>query len=44
MMTTNTKYIALTDKNFETQVLESKQPVLVDFWRPGADRATPWLP
>ena len=32
MMTTNTKYIALTDKNFETQVLESKQPVLVDFW------------
>ena len=31
-MTTNTKYIALTDKNFETQVLESKQPVLVDFW------------
>ena len=32
MITTNTKYIALTDKNFQTQVLESKQPVLVDFW------------
>lgn len=26
------KYVTLTDQNFESEVLESSQPVLVDFW------------
>jgi thioredoxin 1 len=26
------KYITLTDKTFDSEVLESSQPVLVDFW------------
>lgn len=26
------KYITLTDANFSTEVLQSDQPVLVDFW------------
>ena len=28
------KYITVTDQNFSKEVLESKQPVLVDFWAP----------
>lgn len=28
----NTKYITLTQGNFQTEVLESTTPVLVDFW------------
>jgi len=35
-MTETNKYITLTDKNFQKEVLESKEPVLVDFcisWR-----------
>ena len=31
-MESKTKYIKLDDENFKTQVLESSQPVLVDFW------------
>ncbi len=31
-MSDNTKYVTLTDGNFETEVLNSDQPVLVDFW------------
>ena len=26
------KYVILTDTNFQEEVLENKQPVLVDFW------------
>ncbi len=29
----------LSDSDFETEVLQSTQPVLVDFWRRGAGRA-----
>jgi len=29
-----TDYLPLTEKNFHTQVLQSDQPVLVDFWAP----------
>ena len=29
----------VTDANFQAEVLESEQPVLVDFWAPGAGRA-----
>lgn len=32
IMAQNGKYITLTDDNFEAEVLESDQPVLVDFW------------
>jgi len=28
--------IAVTDATFQEEVLDSKLPVLVDFWRPGA--------
>lgn len=31
-MADNTKYVTLTEDNFRSEVLESKQPVLVDFW------------
>jgi thioredoxin 1 len=31
-MATNGKYITLTDDNFKNEVIESDQPVLVDFW------------
>ncbi len=31
-MRENTQYITLTAKNFETEVLKSPEPVLVDFW------------
>ncbi len=31
-MNNNTKYITLTDRNFQKQVLMSNQPVLVEFW------------
>ncbi|QCI26977.1 thioredoxin [Buchnera aphidicola (Thelaxes californica)] len=30
----NNNIIIVTDKNFETLVLEEKKPVLVDFWAP----------
>ncbi len=33
-MSQNTKSIKLTDDNFQSEVLESKEPVLVDFWAP----------
>ncbi len=31
-MAKEAKYITLTEENFQTEVLESKKPVLVDFW------------
>jgi len=31
-MTSEKKYITLTDANFQKEVLENSQPVLVDFW------------
>ena len=31
-MATNAKYVTVTGENFEKEVLQSKQPVLVDFW------------
>ena len=31
-MATKTQYITLTEDNFEKEVLQSNQPVLVDFW------------
>ena len=31
-MSDNKKYTTLTDVNFQKEVLESSQPVLVDFW------------
>jgi len=27
-------YVTLTDRNFQSEVIESKNPVLVDFWAP----------
>ncbi len=33
-MSDNTKPIKLTEDNFQSEVLESQQPVLVDFWAP----------
>ena len=33
-MSDNTQYITLTSENFATEVLESSQPVIVDFWAP----------
>jgi thioredoxin 1 len=32
MSETEAKYVTLTDANFNSEVLESKVPVLVDFW------------
>lgn len=31
-MTETAKYITLTDKNFEAEVMQSDVPVVVDFW------------
>ncbi len=31
-MADNAKYVTVTDDNFRKEVLESDQPVLVDFW------------
>ena len=31
-MNANKKYITLTDANFQKEVFENSQPVLVDFW------------
>lgn len=31
-MADDAKYVTLTDQNFESEVLQSSQPVLVDFW------------
>lgn len=31
-MADNAKYVTLTDSNFQSEVLESDKPVLVDFW------------
>ena len=31
-MANNTTYITLTEENFQSEVLESPHPVLVDFW------------
>jgi thioredoxin 1 len=33
-MVNNTKYITLTNDNFQQEVRESTMPVLVDFWAP----------
>jgi len=32
MMAKEAKYITLTEENFQSEVLESTKPVLVDFW------------
>jgi thioredoxin 1 len=33
-MTDSVKYITLTDQNFDAEVLDSENPVLVEFWAP----------
>ena len=33
-MSQNSKYKTLNQQNFESEVLQSSQPVLVDFWAP----------
>ena len=32
LMADNSKYVTLTDSNFQNEVLDADQPVLVDFW------------
>ncbi len=32
MSTHNTSYLTLTDQNFQQEVIENSEPVLVDFW------------
>ena len=32
MTTENTSYVTLTDENFQRDVIQNPQPVLVDFW------------
>ncbi len=34
-MSDPTKYVTLTNENFEEEVLKSTIPVVVDFWRRG---------
>ena len=34
MTAKNTPYLTLTDENFQREVIENPQPVLVDFWAP----------
>ena len=36
--------ITITKENFESEVLKSDKPVLVDFWAPGAVPAAWFLP
>lgn len=31
-MAENAKYVTLTDENFKSEVIDSDEPVLVDFW------------
>ena len=33
-MSQDSKYVTVTDSNFEDEVIKSSQPVLVDFWAP----------
>jgi thioredoxin 1 len=33
-MSDTAKYVTLTDDNFQAEVLEAKEPVVVDFWAP----------
>ena len=33
-MAENGKYITLTDENFQAEVFDAQEPVLVDFWAP----------
>ena len=36
--------LELNDENFEREVLKNKQPVLVDFWRPGCKACLIMIP